>query len=126
MRTNQSILAIRSQLTALFFELEEAVGKESKCKYEQHASQYKKLWIDVELLAMRERTKYKNKTTSAQIEILDKGLRKLQKKHKKACLSPFEIRLINQSLTRMLDSILRFEEAKLRGAKKPYNLSPMR
>ena len=111
---------MRVQLTKLFFELEEQAGEEPACTYKNHTEQYKQLWVDFDLLAMRERIKHKNKTTSAQVEVLDKGLKKLQKKHKKAYLIKVEIVIVSKSLTGLLDSIFRFEEAKLRGAPKPY------
>ena len=119
-RTEKSVSNMRMQLTRLFFELEEQAGEEPACTYKNHTEQYKKIWIGFDLLAMRERTKHKNKTTSSQIKVLDNGLKKLQKKHKKACLSKVEIVILSKSLTGLLDSILRFEEAKLRGAPKPY------
>lgn len=125
-RTEKSISNIRTQLTQLFFELEEQAGKPPECAYDNHSEQYKQLWVDLDLIAMRERTKSKNGTTSAQVEVLYEGLKKLQKKHKKSCLNKLEIMLINKSLTRMLDSILRFEEAKLRGARKPTILPAVR
>lgn len=125
-RTDTSVSGIRTQLTRLFFELEEQVDKPTECTYESHSEQYKQLWVDLDLLAMRERVKNKNETTSKQIEVLDKALKKLQAKHRKACLNRLEIMILNDSLTGMLDSILRFEMAKLRGATKPYTLTPAR
>ena len=119
-RTEGSVLKMREQLSELFFELDDQAGRAPECTYKNHTEQYKKIWVGFDLLAMRERTKHKNKTTSSQIEVLDNGLKKLQKKHKKACLSKVEIVVLNKSLTGLLDSILRFEEAKLRGAPKPY------
>lgn len=125
-RTEISLSSIRTQLTRLFFELEEQVDKPVECTYEHHSEQYKQLWVDVDLIAMRERAKNKNDTTSKQIEVLDEALKKLQEKHRKACLNQLEIMLLNQSLTGMLDSILRFEVAKLRGATKPFTLTPVK
>ena len=125
-RTDQSISSIRAQLTNLFFELEEQQKDESKCTYENHSGQYKQLWVDMELMAMRERTKSNNDKTKQMVEVLDEGLKKLQKTHKKGCLNRLQIRFINKSLTGLLDSILRFEIAKLRGAVKPVLLPTSR
>ena len=123
-RTETSVSNIRTQLTRLFFELEAQVEKPEECTYQNHADQYKQVWVDLDLMTMRERAKSKNKTTSKQVSVLDEALKKLQKKHQRACLNRVEVALLNKSLTGMLDSILRFELAKLRGAPKPYTLTP--
>ena len=125
-RTEKSVLSIRSQLTRLFFELEEQVKKEPDCSYENHSEQYKQLRVDMDLVAMRERAKKNNKTTLGLIKKLDKGLKMLQETHKKGCLNRLQIKFINQPLSGILDSILRFEEAKLRGARKPIILPTVR
>lgn len=118
-RTDQSISSIRAKLTRLFFELEEQQGNKPDCTYENHSEQYKQLWVDLELMAMRERTKSNNDKTEEMVEILDEGLKKLQKTHQKGCLNRLQIKFINKSLSGMLDSILRVEVAKLRGEPKP-------
>lgn len=111
-RTEESISDIRANLTTLFFELDEQVGIKPDCRYDNHSEKYKQLWVDLELMAMRERTKSKNEKTEAMVEVLDEALKKLQKLHKKDCLNRLQIKITNESLSRMLDSILRFEKAK--------------
>ena len=120
-RTEKSVLNMREQLTGLFFELDELAGTEPDCRYQNHTEAYKQLWVEFDLLAMRERTKHKNKTTALQVGVLDEGLKKLQKKHKKACLTKVEIAILNKSISGLLDSILRFEEAKQRDSSHSYN-----
>lgn len=125
-RTERSVSRIRVQLSKLFFALEAQVGKRPDCTYQSHSEKYEKLRVELDLMMMRERTKPKNQKTSDQVEVLDKGLRKLQKTHKRDCLNHLQITLINQTLTGILDSILRFETAKLRGARKPAPLPAVR
>lgn len=118
-RTEQSISSIRAKLTRLFFELDEQQGDKPACTYENHSEQYKQLWVDMELMGMRERTKFKNEKTENMVEVLNDALKNLQKAHQRGCLNRLQIKLTNKSLSDMLDSILRVEVAKLRGEPRP-------
>ena len=118
-RTEESITSIRAKLTSLFFELEEQEGNKPDCSYENYSDQYKQLWVDMELMGMRERTKFKNDKTEEMVKVLNDALKKLQKTHQRGCLNRLQIKLINKSLSDLLDSLLRAEVAKLRGESRP-------
>lgn len=119
-RTEASVSTLRTQLTSLFFELAEERDEQSLCSYENHSDQYKAMRVELDVMAMRERSKAKNDKTIDMVEVFDTALKKLQKTHQRGCLKQFQIDQINQTLSKMLDSILRVEVAKLRGASKPF------
>ena len=119
-KTEQRIDQFSKNANQLLVRLEDIDAEKPECSYENHASAYQDLKVQLRIMHMHEQAKANNTKTQKQVESLQKRLQLLIKDHKRICQPAGAVHIAQQQINMMLGNILKLEHNK-NGAK-PNNL----